>query len=124
MRFLSFLVLFSVLSFPSYATQAPPLSRDGTTYVSATNLSTSAVVLLAADGARKFLQIQNISTNSNTLACTVDGTTPVVGSVGAQLVGSTTGAGGSWTFDVFVPTGAVTCIGSAASTGYFISYDP
>ncbi len=73
-------------------------------------ISTSAVTILAANGARKFLQIQNVG-SANILACTVDGTTPVVGGNGIQLLPY-----GSVTYDVFVPSGQIKCIGSASGT--------
>ena len=101
-----------------------PLTGGSTSGVYSTTLGTSSVTVLNSDNARKFLQIQNISPNTNSLACTTDGTVPVIGGNGIQLSGASTGAGGSATFDTYVPSGAVQCIGSASSTAYYIQYTP
>ncbi len=79
-------------------------------------ISTSAATIIAANGARKFLQIQNVGA-ANKLACTLDGSTPVVNGNGLQL-----GVGGAAMYDVYVPTGAVKCIGSAAGTVLTVTY--
>jgi hypothetical protein len=121
--FLSFLTI-ALLCVTAQATEVAPLTSGAILTVSGVSLGTSSTTILAADNSRGFLQIQNISTNSNALACTIDGTTPVVGTNGVQLAGTTTGAGGSATYDAFVPRGAVKCIGSATSTGYNIQYMP
>ena len=120
MRFLTILALI-LLSAPAWAgAWVAPLTGGATSGVYSTTLGTSSVTVLAADNARKFLQIQNItSAGSNILACTTDGTAPVVNGNGIQL-----SQYGSATFDVYVPSGAVKCIGSAANTAYYVQYTP
>jgi len=118
MRFLRILAILLLVSMPAYAggqAQAP-LTHGAAVELSATNLGTTAATILVADTYRGYLRIQNISA-SNNMACTVDGTTPVIGTHGFTI-----SAGSSVVFDVFVPTGAVLCIGSAASTAYNITY--
>ena len=119
MRFITILALI-LLSAPAWATDVAPLTGGATSGVYSTTLGTSSVKVLAADNARQFLQIQNItSASTNILACTADGTAPVVNGNGIQL-----SQYGSATFDVYVPTGAVQCIGSAANTAYYVHYTP
>lgn len=79
-------------------------------------ISTSVVTLLAANDTRKFLQIQNVGA-ANNLACTLDGSTPVISGNGVQL-----GINGSVTYDAFVPTGTIKCIGSASGTILTVTY--
>lgn len=80
------------------------------------NVGAAAVVALAADPTRQFLQIQN-NHATQTLGFTLDGSTPVIGQAGTiVLAGGTGSAGGTATYDTFVPTGAVTIIGSGAAT--------
>lgn len=88
------------------------LTRALGTEVNGTVGTTAAVALVANTG-RNFLTIQNTSA-SNSLSFTVDGSTPISTSKGFLL----SAAGGAVTFDVFVPTGAITVIGSAAGTTY------
>lgn len=87
------------------------------TGVSSTTLGTTPVVALAVNTSRQFFQIVNNSTtvSTNTLAYTLDGTTPVVNGNGVTL-----NPGGNATYDTFCPVGAVTVVGSAASTAYNI----
>lgn len=101
----------SVLPGICFATDSAPLTGGLALHFTGT-IGTSAVTVIPADGARKFLQIQNVGA-ANTMACTVDGTTPVINGNGVQMTPY-----GSVTYDVFVPTGGVKCIGSAAGTVY------
>lgn len=80
-------------------------------------VGTSSALALAANTVRQFFQIINNSTTvaGNTLAFTLDGTTPTVNGNGITL-----NPGGSATYDVVSPTGAINVIGSAASTPYQI----
>jgi hypothetical protein len=77
-------------------------------------VGTTAAVALTANPSRQFVQLQNIHP-SQSLGYTVDGSTPVIGTNGFVLVPY-----GSVTLDVYVATGAITVIGSAASTAYCI----
>lgn len=108
-------VALSLLSGAALATESAPLTSGAAVHDTET-VSTSAVTIIAANGARKFLQIQNVGTY-NKLACTIDGSTPVINGNGIQL-----NAGGAVMFDVFVPTGAVKCIGSASGTVLTVTY--
>lgn len=105
----------ALLSGSALATETAPLTSGPAKHLTET-ISTSAVTLLASNGNRKFLQIQNVGT-ANKLACTMDGSTPVVNGNGLQL-----GIGGAALYDVYVPTGAVKCIGSAAGTVLTVTY--
>lgn len=96
----------------------PPMTSGAAQQVFSTNLSTSPVTILTSDKSRGFLQIVNNSA-SNSMACSVDGSTPSINGNGVTLL-----AGGSATYDAFVPTGAVVCIGSGASTAYNVNYLP
>ena len=110
MNKIAFLALaLSLLSGAAYATSAAPLTGGAATHDTET-ISTAAVTILPANGARKFLQIQNVGA-ANKLACTIDGSTPVINGNGVQL-----SVEAAATYDVFVPTGAVKCIGSATGT--------
>jgi hypothetical protein len=91
------------------------ITRGLTTTISST-IGTSSAVALAANKATNFLQIQNTS-STNSLAYTLDGTTPVINGNGNTLSPL-----GSSTFDVYVPTGVNTVVGSAANTSYTIVY--
>lgn len=116
MNKIAFLALaLSLLSGASFATESAPLTGGPAKHTTET-ISTSALTVLAANGARKFLQIQNVGA-ANKLACTLDGTTPVINGNGVQL-----GVGGAALYDVYVPTGAVKCIGSAAGTVLTVTY--
>lgn len=101
--------VFALLSGSAYATSGAPLTGGAVSHDTET-ISTSSVTILAANGARKFLQIQNVGA-ANKLACTLDGSTPIINSNGVQL-----GIGGAATYDIYVPTGAIKCIGSASGT--------
>lgn len=87
------------------------------TGASSTTLGISSGIALAANSVRQFLQIVNNSSvaSANTLAFTLDGTTPVINGNGITLL-----PGGNATYDTFVPLGAVTVIGSATNTAYNI----
>lgn len=118
---LSFITNISYASLPSNynAPTSPNLAiplRGGAVIHDTKTISTASVTILAANGARKFLQIQNVGA-ANNLACTLDGTTPVINGNGIQL-----SIGGSATYDVYVPTGAIKCIGSAAGTKLTVVY--
>lgn len=108
--------VFSLLSGSAFATETAPLTSGPAKHLTET-ISTSAVTLLASNGNRKFLQIQNTSV-ANNLACTLDGSTPAINGNGIQLLPS-----GSATYDVYVPSGSVKCIGSAASTTLTITHN-
>lgn len=120
-----FIALILFAAYPVWAAPAlvAPLTSGNTPYLSG-NVGTSPIVILAKDLTRGFLQIQNVSLNTNSLTCTIDGSTPSVGSNGITLGGVATGAGGSAFFDTFVPTGPVTCVGSSSGTAFTISYVP
>lgn len=92
------------------------LTRGPVTTVSGT-VGTAATVALAANTSRQFLQIQCTHATNN-LQYTLDGSTPVVAGQGNFLAT----AGGSATYDIFVPTGTVTVIGSSAGTTYTINW--
>ena len=115
-----FLLLSASLAF---ATEPAPLTSGAAVHLTGT-VGTMAATILNSDGARKYLQIQNVGSNTNVLACTIDGTTPAVAGNGIQLSGVSGGAGQTQIFNVFVPTGAVNCIGSASSTGYVVTFLP
>lgn len=72
------------------------------------SMSGASQQLLAADPTRQFLQIHNPSA-ANALAFTF-GATAVLNAGGSY----TLAAGGTATYDTFVPTGAVQVIGTAA----------
>lgn len=120
MRFLRILVILLLASVPAYAGSQPraPLTSGAAIHLTATNLGTTQATVLASDTNRGFLQIQNVG-SSNNLACTLDGTAPVINGNGIQLSPLS-----AVFYDTFVPTGAVTCIGSAASTAYSVTYLP
>lgn len=105
----------SLLATAAFATSAAPLTGGAVSHDTET-ISTNAVTIIAANGARKFLQIQNTGT-ANKIACTLDGSTPVVGGNGIQL-----GIGGAALYDVYVPTGIVKCIGSASGSVVTVTY--
>lgn len=115
-------VLLAAIISPAatWATEHGPLVGGATLTTSGVALGTSAVTIIPADGARQFLQIQNITAATNTMACTIDGSVPVINANGVQLAPS----GAVITFDTFVPTGALKCIGSATSTAYTANYVP
>lgn len=117
-------LLLALICGPAFAGSqpVPPLTIGPVVHASASNLSTTPVTILSSDATRGFLQIQNISLNTNVLACTLDGSVPSVGGNGIQLGGVATGAGGVLIYDVFVPNGVVKCVGSASSTGYTVTY--
>jgi len=119
------IIVLALLLFvsPAGATPKAPLSSVQTIDITG-SVTTGAVVILTKDLARQFLQIQNVTQGTNNLACTTDGSTPAIGGHGVQLAGVASGAGGAVLYDVNVPLGAVTCIGSASSTLYTISYTP
>ena len=121
-----YLALFVALVLPSlaFATEPAPLTGGAVSMLYLLTGTGTPVTALPADGARKFLMIQNVGANTNGLACTIDGSTPAIAANGLQLVGVASGAGQSFKFDEFVPTGAVTCIGSSSSTGIEITYLP
>lgn len=89
------------------------LTRGVVTETSST-VSTAAAAGVSADVGREFLQIIN-NHQTNSLAYTLDGSNPVINGNGVTLF-----AGGSSTYDTFVPTGAVRVIGSGSGTGYTI----
>jgi len=118
MRFLKILAILLLATSPAWASGQPmaPLTKGSAVELSATNLGTAATTILAADVYRGYLRIQNIS-GSNSMGCTIDGTTPVIGTHGFTIA-----AGNAVVFDVFVPVGALVCIGSASSTAYNVTY--
>ena len=81
-------------------------------------VSTASTQALASNVSRQFLMIQNVSTNSNNLGVTLDGTVAAIGSAGTI----TLAAGQGVIFQQNVPSGAVNVIGSASSTVYTIKY--
>ena len=103
----------------AHATDPAPLTGGATSGTYGIALGTSAQTILPADGARKFLEIQNTTAATNILACTLDGTTPSVNANGISLQPYQIR-----TYDTYVPTGALKCIGSAGSTGYYVNYTP
>ena len=117
MRKLSILIVLALLLLvsPAVATPKAPLSSGNPVDMTVT-IGSSAAIVLPADAARGFLQIQNVSQSTNGLACTTDGSTPAIGGKGTQLAGVSSGAGGTAFYDTYVPLGTVTCIGSASST--------
>ena len=120
---LALALLLLIMPSVCFATSAAPLSGGAAVHETIT-IGTAAVTAIPQDGARKFLQIQNTTNGTNGLACTLDGTTPVIGGNGIQLAGVTGGAGGSATYDAYVPTGAIKCIGSASGTVLTVLYQP
>lgn len=106
----------SLLSWPVLATTTAPLTGGSASHSTET-ISTASVTVLAANPVRRFLQIQNVG-SANKLACTVDGSTPVVNGNGIQL-----SVGGAALYDVYVPNGAVKCIGSASGTVVTVTYN-
>lgn len=89
--------------------------------VNSTNLygtvGVTAVQILAAAVNRKILlQLHNPS-NSSFLACTLDGTTPVVNGAGYTVAPLAT-----FVLDTVVPQGPLTLIASGASSPYTITY--
>lgn len=89
------------------------------TGVTGTVGTTAAVALAANTAQRQFFQIVNNSTvaSTNTLAFTLDGSTPTINGTGITLL-----PGGNATYDTFVPSGAITVIGSTAGVPYQIYY--
>lgn len=77
----------------------------------------SAAVALAANAQRQYLTIQNVHATQN-VGYTANGTTPVIASAGTF----TLTPGQQVIFDTFVPTGAVTVIGSGSSTPVTINW--
>jgi len=120
MRFLQILALLLLCASQAFAGSQPraPLTSGAAIHLTSTTLGTSQATVLAADANRGFLQIQNVG-SANTLACTIDGTAPVVNGNGIQLLPLS-----AVFYDTFVPTGALICIGSAASTAYTVTYLP
>ena len=90
------------------------ITRAQGTMVSSTVGTTAAPTAVISNPGRNFLFIENVHA-SQSLAFTLDGTTPVINGNGFTL-----GPLGSVTFDIFCPTGLVTVIGSGASTAYSI----
>jgi hypothetical protein len=87
-------------------------AANGAITMTASSVGTSSATLLAASAATKTLTIQN--TSANTLY--VSTTTPAT-----ALNGIVIGAGVGYQFP-FVPTNALYCLGSAASTTYTLWY--
>lgn len=81
-------------------------------------VGTSAAIALTANNNRQYLTIQNVHATQN-LGYTVNGTTPII----AQAGTFTLTPGQQVILDTFVPTGAVTVIGSGASTAYTINWN-
>lgn len=83
-------------------------------------VGTTAVVALATstfNTTNFFMIINNAASGGNSLAYTLDGSTPTINGSGITLQ-----PGGSSTWDAFVPVGGViTVIGSAANTPYCIT---
>lgn len=117
---LAFAALLIAFQPSAQATEHYPLTGGSITTTSSVALGTASVTVLPTDGARGFLQIQNITAATNTMACTIDGSTPAVNANGLQMAAS----GPPITYDTFVPTGALKCIGSATSTAYTVNYVP
>ena len=90
------------------------LTKGQGTLVTSTIGTTAAATAVIANTSRNFLQIQNVHATQS-MAYTLDGTTPVINGNGFTL-----GPLGSASYDVWVPTGLVTVIGSGASTAYSI----
>jgi hypothetical protein len=90
------------------------LTRGAGTMVSGT-VGTTATAIVAANFGRNFLQIECTNAATNNLAYTVDGTTPAVNGNGFTLAPL-----GSVTYDLWIPNGAITIIGSASGTTYTI----
>lgn len=90
--------------------------RTGALGAGSANYGTAAALALAVDPTRQFLQIQNNHATQQ-VGYTLDGSTPVLGAAGTfVLAGGAGGAGGSATYDTFIPTGAVNIIASGATT--------
>lgn len=114
-------VLMRCASTPAFAgsTQfVPPLTSGAAVLLSSSSLGTSPALVLVRDSSRGFLQFQNTS-SVNSLACTLDGTVPAINGNGIQLAPLMAA-----TYDEFVPTGALNCVGSSASTSYTVVYLP
>lgn len=77
------------------------------TDASITSLSGSSQQLLASSGTRRFLMIQNIGANN--VGVNLAGGTAAIGGTGT----ATLYPGGSLKFDGFVPTNAITVIGTS-----------
>jgi hypothetical protein len=90
------------------------ITRGAGTMVSSTVGTTATATAVISNTGRNFLQIQNVHA-SQSLAYTLDGTAPVINGNGFTLTPSQTS-----TFDVWVPTGLVTVVGSGVSTSYSI----
>ena len=120
MRFLKILTILLLASFPAYAGSQPqaPLTHGAAIHLTSLTLGTTPALVIAADANRGFLQIQNVG-SANNLACTLDGTVPAVNGNGIQLTPQS-----AVFYDVFVPTGAINCVGSASSTAYTVTYLP
>lgn len=93
--------------------------RDLITEVDASvTVSTSATTAITAGLATLWVDIENVSTNGNTVGFTFDGSTPVIGSAGTFILLPY----GTKTYDRRIPLGALKVIGSAASTVVTIKY--
>ena len=80
----------------------------------------SSASCLAAGTAQTYLAIQNTSTG-NTVACTFGGTAVLNSSTSIQLA---PGQGASWGPNTAgVPSGALTCIASGASTPLYVEWN-
>lgn len=79
---------------------------------SSVTVGTTAAVALKENNQRQFLYVENPLTTGNNLGVTIDGTTPVIGAAGTILLTP----GNGIMFDIFVPMGPVTVIGSGTGT--------
>lgn len=117
---LTFLLLFLLgvgFAHAGTGTYTPVISGTFTDYSNATIGAVTPVQVIAANNARKYLVIQNVSAND--IGCSY-ASTPVIGGVGTitlDAYSSSSHAGaGSWTFDGnFIYSGAVYCIASGGS---------
>jgi len=102
----------------AYGSFQAPLTGGGCVESSGT-VGTGATVELAAPTngqVRQFLRVENpAATGGNSIAFTVDGSTPVVNGQGVTLY-----PGGNALFDTWVPQGAVTIIGGGAGSPWSI----
>lgn len=110
-------ILILLLVSPAWATPKAPVSSGQVVDLSVT-IGTTSTLVLPADNARGHLAIVNNS-STNSIACTKDGSIPVINGNGITLLPS-----GADTNDVFVPLGAITCIASGASTVINLEYTP
>ncbi len=97
MKPLAFLLLLTVL--------LPVLAVAGDLVHTATNVTASSSIILAANPGRKYLSLQNLSDTVEN--CTVDGTTATT-STGVYLAAK--GGAVWWDVETTVPKGAVKCI--------------